>query len=182
MLGLRMLACEGSEDVWLRWVHVVDDAVNAEGLTGGELVLTTGRRARTAADGDRFVGALVRQGVAALGVAAQSSRSVPYEVISPSELAPACERWRLPLVEIPETRTCEKVAEIATTLIVDRRSGRIVASLERERAFAAALSEANGQGLAAVLDVLQRETDRPLWLLTRGAVFTPRDAPMPPES
>lgn len=169
-LGLVALTAD-VDDVWVRWVQIVEDE-SAE-LIGGELVLTTGRWHRSAADSDRFVTMLASRGAAALAVAMHRGGDIPGDLVA------ATARHGLPLVQIPRSVSCEAVSEFATTLIVDRRGGALVEMLARQRSLVeAAASEASGH--AALLDVLQRETGYRIWLFTRGAAFCPSNSPGPP--
>lgn len=170
-LGLSLRAVDSGLDSWLRWALVVEDFDDIEHLTGGELVLTTGRWHSGAADGDRFACALVQRRVSAMGFAAPPGHSVPRDVLE------ACERWRLPLAEIPAETSPQEVAESAITLILDRRSAGLTQWVQREQSFTSALGA--GGGVSSVLDVLSREHGIRIWLLTPGAVFRPSAQPPP---
>ncbi len=169
-LGLIVLAGDEGLSVWLRCVQVVED--DSPDLIGGELVLTTGRWHRSAADSDKYVAAIAGQGAAALAVAMHRGGVVPADLVA------ACMRCGLPLVQIPGGVSCESVSEFATTLIVDRRGRALVETLARERALVEAAASP-GAGHAALLDVLQRETGSRVWLLTRGAAFYPHNGTEP---
>ncbi len=158
-LDLGLIACVQSRDTWIRWVHSIEDVRDADRLKGGELVVSSGRWCADRAETDRFACALTRRGAAALGVTLDRTMHLP-------DVVEACERWRLPLIEIRSPTTCEVVSETAASLIVDRRSAVTTGSIERERLFLST----SGTGIQSTLDVLQRGVSHPVYLVTRGAV------------
>jgi sugar diacid utilization regulator len=56
-------------------------------------------------------------------------------------------------------------------MILDRRSAGLLRSVERTRQFTEALRE--DAGVAEVLTIVAHELDRPVWLLTNAAAFSP---------
>jgi sugar diacid utilization regulator len=162
-LSLRMRACEGAVEGWIRWAHVVEELSDVARLRGGELVVTRGRWRRAPADAERFACALVQRGVCALVVEADPATHLV------AELAGACEHWRLPLLSVGEGSSCEEVVETSVTMILDRRSAGLLRSVERTRQFTEALRE--DAGVAEVLSIVAHELDRPVWLLTNAAAF-----------
>ena len=169
-LGLTLLAGDGGSGAWLRWVQVVEDELTA--LRGGELVLTTGRWRRSAADSDRFVAAITSRGAVGLAVAIHGSGGVPSDLIA------ACVRSGLPLLEIPGGISCESVSEVAMTLLVDHGGGALPETMTRQRALVDG-AERTDSTPAALLDVLQRETGSRIWLFTRGGAFYPTNGAEP---
>lgn len=167
-LGLDLSACANSRDTWVRWVHSAEDIRDLERLRGGEMVVSTGRWRSDPAAADRFACALTRHGAAALGLTAKRGEDL-IDVVS------ACERWRLPLVEIHAPTTCEAVAEVATSMIVDRRSASLAETFERERLFASS----SVSSIRGTLDVLQRGMRHPVMLVTRGGVHLPTGGSAP---
>ena len=161
-LELDLSACIASHDTWVRWVHSAEDIRDVDRLRGGELVVSTGRWRSDASSADRFACALTRHGAAALGLAARPDDDL-------SDVVSACERWRLPLVEIHPPATCESVSEVATSMIVDRRGSVLNESLERERLF----TSSSVSSIQSTLDVLQRGVRHPVLLVTRGGVHLP---------
>lgn len=164
-LRLALRACETGRDSWIRWAGVIEDLEDAVRLTGGELVVTSGRWRRSPADAERFACALVQRGAGALAL--DPAGPAPDGTLH--ELIAACEHWRLPLVELPPGTSGHEVVEAAITLIVDRRGAGLLRGAQRERSFAAALGAP--APLPQILALLRRETGRPVWLLTRGATF-----------
>ena len=166
-LDMRLIACANSEDTWIRWVHTVEDLRDVERLKGGELVVSSGRWCNDRSAADSFVCGLTQRGVAALGIGVS-------EQIALEGVVEACERWRLPLIEIRHPTTCERVSETAASLIVDRRTAILSESVQRERVFAAVA----GSGVRETLDLLQRDLHHSVCLVTRGAVHTSSRDPL----
>jgi sugar diacid utilization regulator len=154
-------------DPWVRWALTVDDIDGIARLTGGELVLTAGGWHRSASDADRFARALSRRGAAALG----------FAVRVPDDLVAACERVRLPLLEVPEGALDDGLVEEAIALILDRRGADSARWLEHTRTLAGALGARHG--IRSVLDALWEEHGARFWLLGRGAVFVADGRPAP---
>lgn len=92
-LGLRHLA--GPRAAEVHGVHASEMADPSPYLLGGELLLTAGA-ALTQAGAAAYVGRLARAGAAALGFGV-----TPVHEVVPPGLAEACERYGLPLVEVP---------------------------------------------------------------------------------
>ena len=158
-LDLSLVACMQASETWIHWVHRIDDVRDVDRLRGRELVVSSGRWSADSATADRFACALTRRGAAALGVSFDS------EHLGSGVIA-ACERWRLPLIEIRPPTTCDALSETAASLIVARRGTILSESVQRERLFAST----SASGVQGTLDVLQRGIQHPVYLVTRGAV------------
>ncbi|MFC6936649.1 PucR family transcriptional regulator ligand-binding domain-containing protein [Actinomadura yumaensis] len=94
-LGLRVLAGADLLDRPVRWVFTTDLRDPGRYLAGGELVLTGLMWRRGAADSEEFVAAVARRGAVGLAAGAAALGQVPSDVVD------ACERHRLPLLEVP---------------------------------------------------------------------------------
>ncbi|WP_405897824.1 PucR family transcriptional regulator [Streptomyces sp. NBC_00727] len=90
-LGLRLIA--GPADAELSWVHTSEMADPYPYLLGGELLLSAGV---LLTDPDTYVARLVEAGAAALGFGVR-----PVHDTVPPALVGACDRYGLPLVEVP---------------------------------------------------------------------------------
>src|SRR5689334_3343867 len=142
-------------------------------LSQGDLVLTGLIWCRTPGDADRFVSALARAGVAALG-AGEALGKVPDEVLQ------ACGRHGLPLLAVPaETSFADVTEEVARRLSGDRAT-EMTRVLGRRRLLLSAV--ADGAGLDAMFRLMSRELGAECWLLTGlGRVIggTGRSLPRP---
>ncbi|MGY3564567.1 purine catabolism regulator [Sinomonas sp. RB5] len=122
-LGLRLA---GSATATLReeirWVAVTELENPAPFLTGGELVLTTGVRQRTAAEQRRFVRVLQRAGALGIGFGV----ALGHDSIPPALIAEA-NRWGVPVVEVPYRTPFMAIGK----LVADSHSADHYASLER---------------------------------------------------
>lgn len=163
-LGLVVRAHRAGLDAWVRWAHVLEDFEGITRLTGGELVLTTGRWRRTIADDDRFVCGLAQRGAVALAMPVLQSAEAAQSV------AAACERWHVVLIEIAPGRTCEEISEAAITAIMDSTTSALVDGMRRERSLLDALM--SQRGVRPILDAMAAECGLDAWLMTHAAVFT----------
>src|SRR6266704_1595405 len=126
-------------------------------LTPGDLVLTGLIWCRAPGDADRFVSALVRAGVSALG-AGEALGKVPAEVIQ------ACGRHGIPLLAVPaETSFAAVTDEVGRRLSGDRATA-MTRVLGRRRLLLSAVAE--GAGLDAMFRLMSRELGAECWLLT----------------
>ncbi|MDR6621995.1 PucR family transcriptional regulator ligand-binding domain-containing protein [Sinomonas atrocyanea] len=106
----------------IRWVAVTELENPAPFLTGGELVLTTGVRQRTAAEQRRFVRVLQRAGALGIGFGV----ALGHDSIPPALIAEA-NRWGVPVVEVPYRTPFMAIGK----LVADSHSSDHYASLER---------------------------------------------------
>src|SRR5690349_8639107 len=126
-------------------------------LSQGDLVLTGLIWCRTPGDADRFVSALARAGVAALG-AGEALGKVPDEVLQ------ACGRHGLPLLAVPaETSFADVTEEVARRLSGDRAT-KMTRVLGRRRLLLSAV--ADGAGLDAMFRLMSRELGAECWMQT----------------
>ncbi|BCT77284.1 PucR family transcriptional regulator [Sinomonas cyclohexanicum] len=122
-LGLRLAGSAAvSKDDEIRWVAVTELENPAPFLTGGELVLTTGVRLRTATDQRRFVRVLKRAGALGIGFGV----ALGHDEI-PSALIAEANRWGVPVLEVPYRTPFMALGK----LVADSHSADHYASLER---------------------------------------------------
>jgi hypothetical protein len=156
-LGLRLLTDVAGMDRTIRHVYTTDLPDPSRYLTPGDLVLTGMIWCRAPGDADRFVSALVKAGVAALG-AGEALGQIPAEVIQ------ACGRHGLTLLAVPvETSFAVVTEEVARRLSGDRATA-MTRVLGRRRLLLSAVAE--GAGLDAMFRLMGRELGAECWLLT----------------
>ena len=156
-LGLRLLTDVAGMDRAIRRVYTTDLPDPSRYLTPGDLVLTGLIWCRAPGDADRFVSALARAGVSALG-AGEALGKVPDEVIQ------ACGRHALPLLAVPaETSFAAVTDEVGRRLSGDRAT-EMTRVLGRRRLLLSAVAE--GAGLDAMFRLMSRELGADCWLLT----------------
>src|SRR5690349_23128332 len=126
-------------------------------LSQGDLVLTGLIWCRTPGDADRFVSALARAGVAALG-AGEALGAVPDEVVR------ACARHGLPLLAVPAETSFAAVTEEVGRRLSGDRATELTRVLGRRRPLLSAV--ADGAGLDAMFRLMSRELRAECWLLT----------------
>ncbi|WP_455678874.1 helix-turn-helix domain-containing protein [Streptomyces avidinii] len=129
-LGLRHLA--GPRAAEVHGVHASEMADPSPYLLGGELLLTAGA-ALTQAGAAAYVGRLARAGAAALGFGV-----TPVHEVVPPGLAEACERYGLPLVEVPPGTPFTAVARTVGRLMAEARTRELRRVAEAQQALAAA--------------------------------------------
>ncbi len=156
-LGLSLLTDVAGMDRTIRHVYTTDLPDPSRYLTPGDLVLTGLIWCREPGDADRFVSALVKGGVAALG-AGEALGQVPAEVIQ------ACGRHGLTLLAVPpETSFAAVTEEVGRRLSGDRATA-MTRVLGRRRLLLSAVAE--GAGLDAMFRLMGRELGVECWLLT----------------
>jgi hypothetical protein len=156
-LGLRLLTDVAGVDRPIRHVFTTDLPDPSRYLTPGVLVLTGLIWCRGPGDADRFVSALERAGVAALG-AGEALGTVPVEVVQ------ACVRHGIPLLAVPaETSFADITEEVGRRLSGDRATA-MTRVLGRRRLLLSAVAE--GAGLDAMFRLMSRELGAECWLLT----------------
>lgn len=129
-LGLRHLAGPAVAEV--HGVHASEMADPSPYLLGGELLLTAGA-ALAEAGAAEYVGRLARAGAAALGFGV-----TPVHEVVPPGLAEACERYGLPLVEVPPGTPFTAVARSVGRLMAEARTRELRRVAEAQQALAAA--------------------------------------------
>ncbi|MFE9254699.1 PucR family transcriptional regulator [Streptomyces sp. NPDC006879] len=128
-LGLRLVA--GATGVVLHGVHASEMRDPSPYLLGGELLLTAGQELGPGAEG--YVARLVTAGVAALGFGV-----APVHEAVPPELARACERHALPLLEVAPHTPFTAVARAVWRLMAQERTRELRRVTEAQQALAAA--------------------------------------------
>ena len=156
-LGLRLLTDVAGMDRAIRRVYTTDLPDPSRYLTPGDLVLTGLIWCRTPGDADRFVSALARAGVAALG-AGEALGKVPDEVLQ------ACGRHGLPLLAVPAETSFAAVTEEVGRRLSGDRATEMTRVLGRRRLLLSAVAE--GAGLDAMFRLMSRELGAQCWLLT----------------
>src|SRR6476620_3641150 len=144
-LGLKKSSlAETTSHQDIRWVAVTELDDPQRFLNGGELVLTTGMRMKSAPEQRRFVRQVQRAGAVGIGFGVGLS----HETVPPALLAEA-NRWGLPVVEVPY----ETPFIAITKLVADAQSADHYAKLERLIAGHQVLARAllTGGGLAELL-------------------------------
>ncbi|MEU9039009.1 PucR family transcriptional regulator ligand-binding domain-containing protein [Streptomyces sp. NPDC048352] len=129
-LGLRHLAGPAAAEV--HGVHASEMADPSPYLLGGELLLTAGATLTEAGAG-AYVGRLARAGAAALGFGV-----TPVHEVVPPGLAEACERYGLPLVEVPPGTPFTALARAVGRLMAEARTRELRRVAEAQQALAAA--------------------------------------------
>jgi hypothetical protein len=156
-LGLRLLTDIAGMDRAILRVYTTDLPDPSRYLTQGDLVLTGLIWCRTPGDADRFVSALARAGVAALG-AGEALGKVPDEVLQ------ACGRHGLPLLAVPAETSFAAVTEEVGRRLSGDRATEMTRVLGRRRLLLSAV--ADGAGLDAMFRLMSRELGAECWLLT----------------
>jgi hypothetical protein len=156
-LGLRLLTDVAGMDRAILRVYTTDLPDPSRYLTQGDLVLTGLIWCRTPGDADRFVSALARAGVAALG-AGEALGKVPDEVLQ------ACGRHGLPLLAVPAETSFAAVTEEVGRQLSGDRATEMTRVLGRRRLLLSAV--ADGAGLDAMFRLMSRELGAECWLLT----------------
>jgi hypothetical protein len=156
-LGLRLLTDVAGMDRAILRVYTTDLPDPSRYLTQGDLVLTGLIWCRGPGDADRFVSALARAGVAALG-AGEALGKVPDEVLQ------ACGRHGLPLLAVPAETSFAAVTEEVGLRLSGDRATEMTRVLGRRRLLLSAV--ADGAGLDAMFRLMSRELGAECWLLT----------------
>ncbi len=170
-LGLSLLTDASGTDRTIRHVYTTDLPDPSRYLTPGDLVLTGLIWYREPGDADRFVSALVKAGVAALG-AGEALGQVPTEVIQ------ACGRHGITLLAVPAETSFAAVTEVVGRRLSGDRATAMTRVLGRRRLLLSAVAE--GAGLDAMFRLMDRELGVECWLLTGlGRVVGGTGAPLP---
>ncbi|MET7680043.1 helix-turn-helix domain-containing protein [Streptomyces sp. NPDC005423] len=140
-LGLRQLAGPAGPGPVIHWAHASEMADPYPYLLGGELLLTAGvhvPEAEAAGSGsyfDDYVARIVAAGGAALGFGV-----APVHDTVPGSLVAACERHRLPLLEVPPRTTFSAVARAVWQLMAQAQHAELRRVAEAQQSLAAAAS------------------------------------------
>ncbi|WP_045729496.1 PucR family transcriptional regulator [Pseudarthrobacter chlorophenolicus] len=148
--SLKLSKAGVAETTWhqdINWVAVTELEDPQRFLNGGELILTTGLRLKSAPEQRRFVRQVQRAGAVGIGFGVGLS----HEAVPPALLAEA-NRWGLPVVEVPY----ETPFIAITKLVADAQSADHYSKLERLIAGHQILARAllTGGGLAELLKQL----------------------------
>lgn len=150
LLGVKSLNLSKvgvAETTWhedINWVAVTELEDPQRFINGGELILTTGLRLKSAPEQRRFVRQVQRAGAVGIGFGVGLS----HEAVPPALLAEA-NRWGLPVVEVPYETPFIAIGK----LVADAQSADHYAKLERLIAGHQVLARAllTGGGLAELL-------------------------------
>lgn len=169
-LGLRLIA--GPADAELLWVHTSEMADPYPYLLGGELLLSAGV---LLTDPDTYVARLVEAGAAALGFGVR-----PVHDTVPPALVAACDRYGLPLVEVPPGTPFTAIARAVWGLMAAARHRELRRVTRAQQALAAAA--ARPDPIPAVLHQLAvRLSGRAALLTADGEVLHAAGRPPAPE-
>ncbi|WP_424919334.1 PucR family transcriptional regulator [Streptomyces sp. wa1064] len=156
-LGLRPIA--GPADADLLWVHTSEMADPYPYLLGGELLLSAGV---LLTDPDHYVGRLVEAGAAALGFGVR-----PVHETVPRALIEACDRYGLPLLEVPPETPFTTIARAVWRLMAEARHRELRRVTRAQQALATAA--ARPDPVPAVLHQLATQLGgRAVLLTARG--------------
>lgn len=150
LLGVKSLNLSKAglaETTWhqdINWVAVTELEDPQRFINGGELVLTTGLRLKSAPEQRRFVRQVQRAGAVGIGFGIGLS----HEAVPPAMVAEA-NRWGLPMVQVPYETPFIAIGK----LVADAQSADHYAKLERLIAGHQVLARAllTGGGLAELL-------------------------------
>ncbi|WP_415960762.1 PucR family transcriptional regulator [Streptomyces sp. 021-4] len=170
-LGLRRIA--GPADADLLWVHTSEMADPYPYLLGGELLLSAGV---LLTDPDHYVGRLVEAGAAALGFGVRPV----YEAV-PEALVQACDRYGLPLLEVPPETPFTTIARAVWRLMAEARHRELRRVTRAQQALATAA--ARPDPVPAVLHQLATQlSGRAVLLTARGEEVHAAGRRPPPEA
>ncbi|WP_328725311.1 PucR family transcriptional regulator ligand-binding domain-containing protein [Streptomyces sp. NBC_00259] len=127
-LGLRLVT--GPEDVDIQWVHTSEMADPYPYLLGGELLLTAGVLLE---DPEMYAARVVEAGGAAIGFGV----APVYDTV-PDALVAACERHRLPLIEVPPQTPFTAIARAVWRLMAQARLREVRRVSEAQQGLAVA--------------------------------------------
>ncbi|MFD3975165.1 PucR family transcriptional regulator [Streptomyces cyaneofuscatus] len=170
-LGLRRIA--GPAEAELLWVHTSEMADPYPYLLGGELLLSAGV---LLTDPDRYVARLVEAGAAALGFGVRPV----YEAV-PDDLVQACDRYGLPLLEVPPETPFTTIARAVWRLMAQARHRELRRVTRAQQALATAA--ARPDPVPAVLHQLATQlSGRAVLLTARGEEVHAAGRRPPPEA
>jgi len=145
--SLKLVKAGLAETTWhqdIVWVAVTEQEDPQRFLNGGELVLTTGMRLKSAPEQRRFVRQVQRAGAVGIGFGI----GLTHDAVPPALIAEA-NRWGLPVVEVPYETPFIAIGK----LVADAQSADHFTKLERLIAGHQILARAllTGGGLAELL-------------------------------
>ena len=127
-------------------------------LSGGEIVLSGLMWYRGPATSDRFVAALARSGVVALGAGEAALGRVPTDLLK------ACRKHAMPLFKVPVEISFMAIVEAAVPAVWSERATGLQGVLSRHRTMITAL--ATGAHLPDVMPKIASELGMECWVLT----------------
>jgi PucR family transcriptional regulator, purine catabolism regulatory protein len=142
----------------VRWVAVTELADPRPFLSGGEFVLTTGLRQRTAASQRQFVARLVEKGATGLGF----GTGLTHKTVPAATLAEA-RGHGLPVLEIPYSTPFIAVDRFVADRILEAQYGRFHDLLVEYDALARSLL--SGRGLGALVESLHQMLGAPVMVV-----------------
>jgi hypothetical protein len=168
LTGLRLRPLAGADllDRPVTRIYVTELPDPGRYLSAGELVLSGLLWWRRPGDAEPFVAALARAGAAALAASGADSGGIPAEVVA------ACERHRIPLLEVP--------TDLSFSVITEQVVLALAAASESARKRLQAAADAPVETL---LDRASAELGLPCWVLSglgrvvAGAAALPVPAP-----
>ncbi|WP_327724095.1 PucR family transcriptional regulator [Streptomyces europaeiscabiei] len=138
-LGLRQIAGPKDAGTAIHWAHTSEMSDPYPYLLGGELLLTAGVHIQEAAGSgtyfDDYVSRIVAAGGAALGFGV-----APVHDSVPRALVVACDRYDLPLIEVPPRTTFSGVARAVWQLMARARHAELRRVTQAQQGLAAAAS------------------------------------------
>jgi len=159
-LRLTLLVDGPSSAAPIEWVHSSDLADPTPFLSPGQMLLTTGRQFLAGDDPavyEAYVSRLVAAGIRSIGFGTDVVRTG-----TPEQLALACERHGLALVEVPYRTPFIAVIRRAADAIAHDAHARDEWSLRAQRAVS--LAALGSGGVAAALRALSQQLDRAVLL------------------
>lgn len=138
-LGLRQIAgpAAGESGAAIHWVHTSEMADPYPYLLGGELLLTAGVHITDPVGAgvylDDYVARIVEAGGSALGFGV-----APVHDTVPRALVTACDRYGLPLLEVPPRTTFSGVARAVWRLVAEARHAELRRVTEAQQGLATA--------------------------------------------
>jgi PucR family transcriptional regulator, purine catabolism regulatory protein len=157
---LRLVTSVVEQGREIRSVHTTDLQQPGRYVLPGELVLTNGLW-HGEVPTDVWISELSQAGAAALGF----GLGTPHEQI-PADLADACERRSMPLIEIPEDLSFVTISDAVAAAHAEDQRTVLRQHLERSRTMLRGLSE--GRGIEFLLEVLRDETGLDAALVSPG--------------
>src|SRR3954453_6284679 len=146
-LDVDVLAGEANLDVPVRWVHISELRDPTPWLSGGELLLTTGRALDTPKRQREFIATLADHGLAGAGL----GTGFTHETV-PDALVEAAKERGFPLFEVPYELPFIALTEQAFTRLVNEQYALLQRSIAaQERLQRIVLSE---RGLDAIVGAL----------------------------
>ncbi|MGI5241757.1 PucR family transcriptional regulator [Dactylosporangium sp. CA-139066] len=176
--GLNLVVRAGSRaDLQreVRWCAVTELDDPRHWLQGGELVLTTGLRQRTAAAQRQFVRRVAERGAAAIGF----GTGLSHRTVPPATLA-AAGAAGLPILEVPYETPFIAVDRLVADRVFAAHYGRLRALLRMHDELTRALL--SGDGLTGMVEALRRMVGAPVGVVDAyGHVFAsaPPGVPWP---